>query len=179
MNRAALISIRPEYAFGILSGKKLVEFRRRRVGQQITHLALYVTKPIRAVMGVVEVSQLVSGSPRVIWELFGQVGGIDETDFVRYFEGAEKAHAYKIGRVFGTNCPVALGHYGLPERPPQSFQYLSAQTFDWVRSEMSENHEYFRFKSGPKDVFKKIGEQLNEKGIVLNPDELWVDRKED
>ena len=44
---------------------------------------------------------------------------------------------------------------------------------------MSENHEYFRLKSGPKDAFKSIGEQLNEKGIVLSPDKLWVDRKED
>ena len=46
-------------------------------------------------------------------------------------------------------------------------------------SELSENPEYFRLKSEPRDVFNRIGEQLKANGILINPDELWVDRKDD
>lgn len=54
VGRVALISIRPRYAHAILDGRKTVEFRKRRLAEDVTHVVIYSTRPDRAVIGFFE-----------------------------------------------------------------------------------------------------------------------------
>ena len=49
--RVALMSIHPRYAHAILEGRKTVEFRKRPLAEDVTHVVIYSTVPDRAVIG--------------------------------------------------------------------------------------------------------------------------------
>jgi predicted transcriptional regulator len=126
------MSIHPEFAARILSGDKRVEFRRRPAGREITHIVIYATAPVCAVVGVAEVQRIERGSPEVLWNSFRRVGGIDRSKFFGYFAGALEGFAYVLGRAQICAAPIRLGKAGLPVRAPQAFQYLENRTLDVV-----------------------------------------------
>ena len=73
----ALLSIHPQYAEAILNGEKKVEFRKAGFSKDVTHVVIYATKPIGAVVGVFETDGSVVQSPRELWQTFSAVGGIN------------------------------------------------------------------------------------------------------
>jgi predicted transcriptional regulator len=129
---AALMSIYPEFASRILAGEKLVEFRRRPPARAITHIVIYATSPVKAVVGVAEVERLERGSPQRLWRDFGDVGGIRREDFFRYFSGTSEGFAYVVGKTWSCASPIPLGQDGLPATAPQTFRYVDARTLDAV-----------------------------------------------
>lgn len=129
---AALMSIHPEFAELILTGEKRVEFRRRPLAREATHIVIYATSPISAVVGVAEISRVAHGSPSALWSAFGSVGGIGRTEFFGYFDGTGRGVAYVLRRARACLQPVPLGKSGLPGRPPQAFQYLGDKALDVV-----------------------------------------------
>jgi predicted transcriptional regulator len=126
------MSIHPEFADRILRGEKRVEFRRRAAAKQVTHIVIYATSPVRAVVGVAEIERVEHASPSSLWSSFGAVGGIGRSDFFNYFEGVVQGSAYVVKRAYCCAKPVPLGVDGLPETPPQAFQYVGDQTLDAV-----------------------------------------------
>jgi predicted transcriptional regulator len=125
------MSIHPMFAERILRGEKLVEFRRRPVGGHVTHIVIYATAPVRAVVGVAEINGVRQASPAVLWKAFGRVGGIERAKFFEYFEGVVEGFAYVLGGARFC-APLRLGSDGLPPRAPQAFQYLEARTLEAV-----------------------------------------------
>lgn len=128
------MSIHPAYADRILCGQKRVEFRRRPLGRHVTHIVIYSTAPVSAVVGVTEIERFEQAAPTALWRAFGAVGGIERRDFFEYFGGVHEGTAYVLGRPQVCGTPLPLGTEGLPERPPQAFQYLSTKTLDAVLS---------------------------------------------
>jgi predicted transcriptional regulator len=126
------MSIHPEFAERILNGEKQVEFRRRPLGRDATHIVIYATAPVRAVVGVAEIDGVEHASPRALWSTFGPVGGIARDKFFDYFAGVSAGYAYRLGAVMWCATPLPLGRSGLPTRAPQAFQYLLARTLDSV-----------------------------------------------
>jgi predicted transcriptional regulator len=126
------MSIHPEFATRILTGEKLVEFRRRSPTRAITHIVIYATSPVKGVVGVAEIERLERGSPRRLWNEFGDVGGIDRANFFRYFSGANEGFAYVVRRTWSCASPVPLGSQGLPSAAPQAFRYLDGRALDAV-----------------------------------------------
>lgn len=124
----ALMSIHPEFATRILNGEKRVEFRRRSAARELTHLIIYATTPVKAVVGVAEVDRMELASPETLWKNYGDVGGIGRSAFFRYFEGVTEGVAYVIRKVWTCSMRVPLGRKGLPKRAPQAFQYVSSLT---------------------------------------------------
>lgn len=124
-DRVALMSIHPEFADALFSGQKVVEFRRVAPRSQISHIVVYATKPVGAVIGVLEVERVERQSPERLWRSFGKVGGIDKARFFEYFAGAIEGAALVVRRAQRLTKPVGLSQRGLPSRPPQSFAYLS------------------------------------------------------
>lgn len=133
------MSIHPEFARRILRGEKLVEFRRRPLARQATHIVIYATAPISAVVGVAEVERVQQASPSELWRMFQRVGGIRKEDFFAYFAGASQGFAYLLKQAQTCDVPIALGQAGLPERAPQAFQYLEAPTLNAVLESSSHN----------------------------------------
>ena len=129
---AALMSIHPEFARRIVGGEKLVEFRRRSAARDVSHILVYATAPVSAVVAVAEIERVERASPSILWESFGNVGGIERGVFLRYYAGVTEGIAYVIGRVWSCAVPLALGRFGLPRSAPQAFQYVSAETLDAI-----------------------------------------------
>lgn len=118
------MAIHPKFAGKILSSTKRVEFRRRSTSRTVTHLVIYATSPVCAVVGVAEIKRLEKGSPGHLWREFRDVGGIDRESFFAYFSGSSEGCAYVLGEIWKCVPPIALGSDGLPSRAPQAFQYL-------------------------------------------------------
>lgn len=128
-DRIALMSIHPEFAEALFDGRKAVEFRRIAPRSRISHIVVYATRPVGAVIGVLEVERVERQSPERLWRLFGRVGGIERTRFFEYFAGAAEGAALVVRKAHRLKKPVTLSQKGLPRRPPQSFSYLSDETF--------------------------------------------------
>ncbi len=126
------MSIHPEFATRILAGEKLVEFRRRAAARPVTHILIYATSPICAVVGVAEVERVERGSPASLWRAFGNVGGIDRASFFDYFSGVREGFAYVVRRTWLCPSPINLGREGLPRTAPQAFQYVDDKTLRTV-----------------------------------------------
>jgi predicted transcriptional regulator len=132
------MSIRPEFASRLLSGEKRVEFRRRPAARSVTHILIYATSPVCAVVGVAEVERLEHGTPQSLWRAFGSVGGIERSDFFQYFANADQGCAYVVRKTWRCT-PVRLGRKGLPATAPQAFQYVRPSTLEAVLDGVTAN----------------------------------------
>jgi predicted transcriptional regulator len=132
-NTAFLISIKPQFAEMIFSGKKTVELRRVPPKAAPGDLALvYVSSPVKELQGCFEVSRIDSGSPSALWKRCGKQSGVSRQTFMDYFQGKAVAHALVIKRAW--KLPAAVRLASLRERrsgfrPPQNFQYLKECIF--------------------------------------------------
>lgn len=126
------MSIRPEFAARLLAGEKRVEFRRRPAAREVTHILIYATSPVRAVVGVAEVERLERASPGELWDEFAEVAGIGRSDFFAYFAGTRTGCAYVVKHVWPCSPPRRLGRHGLPRTAPQAFQYVDGKTLSAV-----------------------------------------------
>lgn len=122
-----LLSIKPPFATAILRGKKRFEFRRTLFSRPVTIALMYVTAPVRKVVGEFNVISIINEPLPTLWHRTRKYAGIDEDLFYKYFDGLHRGYAIAIGqvRMYGSPfCPVE--RLGL--RPPQSFVYI-----DWPR----------------------------------------------
>jgi len=122
--RVALMSIHPEYAEKLLSGSKRVEFRRAGPKERVDRLLVYATRPIGALVGILEIVKSIRATPLELWREFGPVGGIEKKAFFTYFSGSATGSALIVGRVWRLGCAVGLEQAGLRDRAPQSFCYV-------------------------------------------------------
>ncbi|MFJ5862458.1 hypothetical protein ACIQCM_13645 [Pseudarthrobacter sp. NPDC092439] len=130
LGRVALMSIRPEFADAILSGEKVVEFRKRPVADDVTHVLIYATMPIGSLLGWFAIRGQKTMSPQALWSAFRTVGGISRSGFFEYFDQREHGTGILVDRAARFAEPVPLTELGVSLRAPQSFQYLTAPQAD-------------------------------------------------
>lgn len=128
--RIALMSIRPVYWSRIISGEKRYELRRTSILLQRGDLVVvYASAPTKAIVGTFVVGSVERVPKRDAWERLQAELGVSRSTYVEYFSGANLATAISVQQ------PAALRPVPLPElrvvfpsfRPPQSFQYWSAE----------------------------------------------------
>ena len=151
------MSIRPEFANRLLSGEKRVEFRRRPAARNVTHILIYATSPICAVVGVAEIERLEHGTPEKLWRAFRLVGGIGRSDFFDYFANADRGCAYVVRRIWPCTSPVPLGRKGLPSMAPQAFQYVRPSILEAVLSGIGHSARRGRRRIAPHLSSPTIG----------------------
>ena len=132
--RVALMSIHPRYAHAILAGRKTIEFRKRPLAGDVTHVVIYSTVPDRAVLGYFEIEGQRTDSPERLWNQFHDRGSINEDAFFSYYNGRDKATGIEVGKTFVLTPPMSLSRDLGVAHPPQSFQYLDAGAFTKVAS---------------------------------------------
>ena len=118
-----LLSIKPKYVKVILEGKKLYEFRKNRPQKDVDQIVFYASSPQKEVVGEATIEEIIEGSPNEIWEIAKFASGITKKDFLAYYNGKEKAYAYKLKDVMIYDKPKSLSCYGV-QQAPQSFVYL-------------------------------------------------------
>lgn len=123
---SALISIHPEYVEKILLGDKRLEFRRRWAATPVTSLLIYATAPVKKVVAVVELTDVIRTSKTRLWQLAQQHGGgVSRRKLFAYIAENKEGVALKLGRkiVLGDGIEPSV-IFGEGFRPPQSFRYV-------------------------------------------------------
>jgi predicted transcriptional regulator len=134
-DRAVLISIHPKYVDKIISGEKLLEFRRSWVANPVKYMVIYATSPIQRIMAVAEIKEVYSGTRQRLWKLSQEKGGgISRKELYSYFKGSKKPVAIELKNVEhienGLSPKVIFGN---DFRPPQSFSYLKDEELSEIK----------------------------------------------
>lgn len=129
LGTAVLLSIRPEYAKKIFSGDKTVELRRKCPRVKNGDLVLvYVSSPIKALIGAFRVDDVITKPPVELWEKVKNKAGITLNEFNSYYDGASVGHGIYFSEVWRLPAPLELEKIRelIPGfHPPQVYQYLS------------------------------------------------------
>jgi predicted transcriptional regulator/adenylate kinase len=125
MSKAVLISIHPEHVDNILSGKKVFEYRKVLPTQDVTHLVLYSTSPVKKIIAVAEITDRLVGPPSRVWSETAYGSGITRQFYRSYFSGEKKASCFALGKVYELKTPLDLSQLSGCKTPPQSFRYLN------------------------------------------------------
>jgi predicted transcriptional regulator len=122
------MAIHPNYAEAILTGRKLVEFRKRALAADISSVLIYATSPVQRVIGEFVIERILAASPEEVWQRFGDVGCIDRADFDDYYASSKVAVAIEIKSFRQFDKPLPLSSLSPQPSIPQSFVYLDEST---------------------------------------------------
>ena len=123
-----LISLHPRHCDNLVSGRKTVELRRRKMAVQPgTRVWIYSTHPRARVEACAIVEGLFSGSHDELWNTFGDKVAVSRCEFDHYFAGTADAHAIVLREVTPLKRSIKLKE--LRRRlagfhPPQFFKRL-------------------------------------------------------
>jgi predicted transcriptional regulator len=123
--RVALLSIKPEYAEAIFTGRKTVEFRRSRLAADIKVVLVYATQPVGRILGWFEVADVIESTPIRLWEDYADRGAVDPSAYFAYFTDANQAFGILVRRATRLDRPAELGQLSPGLKAPQKFQYLA------------------------------------------------------
>ncbi len=120
-----LLSIKPEYAELIFSGKKTFEFRRTIFKEQnVKTVVVYASSPVQKVIGEFQIDSILKLDLKNLWKLTKESAGIEEEFFYEYFINKTNGFAIKIAATKKYKKPLCLKEdFNLS--PPQSFLYLN------------------------------------------------------
>lgn len=135
MSNTVLLSVRPEYADKIFSGTKTVELRRIFPKATIDTVLMYVTSPVKALVGITTVEKVIVQHPFALWKRVRNEAGITYEEFETYYEGASLGYAIFLDEVKRFSQPISLNE--LREQwagfqPPQSYFYLHVDQIKWI-----------------------------------------------
>lgn len=127
LQRDVVLSIRPQYSDKIIEGLKTVELRRRfPVSEPRGRIAyIYSTTPVRAIIGMAEIKDVLTLPIDEIWHRYKDVAFIEKEAFYRYFDGVQCGFVLLFEKAKPLATPISLetlrAKFGF--EPPQSFQY--------------------------------------------------------
>lgn len=129
MATALFISVKPEFAEKIFTGNKTIELRKCTPKARKGDLVIvYSTDPIKAVIGICYVSDIIKLSPKKMWQLHKASLGIDKKRFDAYYENYETAIGIKLKSIWLLGSQISLSKIRsiLPGfQPPQTFKYYN------------------------------------------------------
>ena len=118
-----LFSINPEHVQSILSGRKMVEYRKTKCRRNVDAVLIYSTSPVRMVVAQARLKGILVDKPERIWEQTKAISGISHKFYSQYFSRRSIAIAYQLENVEPFPTPKSLHDFGL-DYVPQSFAYV-------------------------------------------------------
>lgn len=125
--RLALLSVHPEYAEALVNGDKTVEFRKRALATDVTHVAIYATMPVGRIVGIFSVKEQVIDTPHGLWSKFRAVAGISQDKFVAYYNGHATGVGIRVDEMVRLKDWITLEEAFGISRAPQSIQYFKPE----------------------------------------------------
>lgn len=122
-----ILSVKPSYAYAILSGAKTVELRRKFNEDipQNSRVLIYASSPIKALVGECRIKKVTKDKPRSMWGKVAIESLISWSAYRTYFARAE--HAYAIYLEAPLKYDIAISLETLRKTynidPPQSYRY--------------------------------------------------------
>jgi predicted transcriptional regulator len=121
--KPVLISIKPKHALNILGRIKTVELRKRGF-PECKNIIMYATSPVKALVGALEVDEVITASKETIWLMYGREAHISKEQFDAYYQKHHWAVAIKIARAIKLK-PMFDPKKVIPNfHAPQSWRYL-------------------------------------------------------
>lgn len=121
-----LLSIRPEHAENILSGRKRYEFRRKIFKRSdVRSVVIYATAPIQMLVGEFQIGQIIEASPKELWRQTRDWAGISGEYFDDYFEGRSVGFAIEVKNVVRYEDSLNPRSLFDDFTPPQSYMYIN------------------------------------------------------
>jgi predicted transcriptional regulator len=127
MSKTLLISVKPEFANKIVTGEKTIELRKACPNVTKNDIVIiYSTLPVKAVIGICRVEEVIKLKPSTMWRNHREKLGIERKRYMAYYEETETA----IGIVLKSACrldnKIDLADIKkiFPKfSPPQTFRY--------------------------------------------------------
>lgn len=126
IGRHVVMSVHPRFAEAIMDGRKKVEFRKRRLADDVSVVWVYATAPIQRIIGYFEVDAMHTAEPADLWRDFADVGCIDRAEFDRYYAGSNSGAGITIRKAVRLEAPVPIAELLPSGVPPQSYAYVDA-----------------------------------------------------
>lgn len=125
-NTFALISIHPEHVERILSGEKVLEFRRVWAKKPVDGIVIYCTSPVKRIVAVAKIKETHFVSVKELRRLNKTIGGgVNNSVLDSYFSGLTHGYALQLDSVRTPKVPIELHSFAFGLRPPQSFMYCA------------------------------------------------------
>jgi len=128
----AFMPIKPIYAEKLIAGIKKYEFRKTTIRDNLSHIIIYATSPVKKIMGAAEVKEVQSLSPTKTWEKTKHAAGISRKLFRNYFKGKKVAHSIQIKEVISFKNWVDPDQIDNGFSVPQSFSYVNQDFYNKV-----------------------------------------------
>jgi predicted transcriptional regulator len=127
---AIFLSIRPQYVKKIFDGIKTIELRRVRPKhmKKGTLVLIYVTSPIKSLVGAFVVEKVIKAKGEELWEIVKDKAGISKEEYNDYFQGVSSGIGIFFSQIWELSEPVGLHNLQqqmLGFHPPQGFRYIS------------------------------------------------------
>lgn len=119
-----ILSLNPHHFEKIAKGEKTVEFRKTIFRKEVTEVWIYVTSPIKKIVGKFRPGHISSGSPVFLWNLFKDEAGLTKDEFFSYFKNAEKGYAIEIEHLILFDNPFTPKELIPDFVPPRNFVYF-------------------------------------------------------
>lgn len=119
----ALLSIKPEFAEAIFSGKKKFEYRKNIFKKNVKKIRVYATKPVGKIIGEFLIDEILEDTPNNLWKSTYRNSGVKKEFYMQYFQGKKIGYAIKIKeytRYDEPQCPYKINPKFVA---PQSFMY--------------------------------------------------------
>ena len=85
MSKYVLLSIKQQYVDRILNGSKTIELRKSKPNVSPgDYVIIYCTSPIKAIVGVAAIKQVITHSPERMWQLHSKSLGIEKESYFKY-----------------------------------------------------------------------------------------------
>lgn len=122
-----ILSVKPAYAYAILSGAKTVELRRKfsqylPVGSRVL---IYASSPVKALIGECRVKKVIKDKPKSLWKEVAIESMISWATFRAYFSDSDSAYAIYLEAPLKYDVPISLETMRKSYKidPPQSYRY--------------------------------------------------------
>jgi predicted transcriptional regulator len=129
INKVLLISIKPEFADKIFNGKKKIELRKSMPSvEKGDWVIVYSTDPVKAVVGICEVKNVIKTSRTKMWKTHSKSLGINQKRFWEYYSNNTYAIGIELTKINKLDQKVLLSSIkkSLPKfAPPQTFRYYT------------------------------------------------------
>lgn len=123
-----LISIKPSFVDKIFSNDKTVELRKRiprlSAGDE---LLVYASAPVMAIVGAVEVVDVVQNAPDDLWKLVKAYAAVEHEFYEAYYRDHSTAYGIFLGRtkLYRRPCSLDKLRSAWPGfAPPQNYRFV-------------------------------------------------------
>lgn len=124
-----LLSINPKHIDTILSGEKKYEFRKSPFKKDVNKVYIYSTSPIKKVVGLFQVGRIIKDAPSNLWNECKESSGLEHFEFFNYFKNKKIGYAIEIKEFTEFVIPLDPREMFANFVPPQSFIYISPDSF--------------------------------------------------